>query len=107
MHADPTFPAKYLLLAGMAAPLVYAATVILGGLLTPDYSHVDQAISELTATGALRRGQVEMGFVFYNVLVVLFAVGLLFRTRHWSRMFRWGSLTVGLNRTGFPGGSIS
>lgn len=96
MHADPTFPAKYLLLAGMAAPLVYAATVILGGVLTPNYSHVDQAISELTATGASRRRQLEPGFVVYNVLVVLFVVGLLFHTRHWGRLFRWGSLTVGL-----------
>lgn len=34
LHADPTFSANYLLLAGMAAPLVYAATVILGGVLT-------------------------------------------------------------------------
>lgn len=85
----------------MAAPLLYSAVVILGGVLTPDYSHVNQAISELTATGAIRRSQLEPGFAIYNVLVVVFALGLFMRTRRWGRMFRWGSVVVGL--TGFLG----
>ena len=40
------------LLSGVASPLIYAFTVILGGVLWHDYSHASQAISELTAAGA-------------------------------------------------------
>jgi len=40
------------MLAGVSAPLVYGATVALGGWLTPDYSHVASPISELITPGA-------------------------------------------------------
>jgi hypothetical membrane protein len=46
---------KFFMLSGVLAPIIYVATVILGGLLRPGYSHVAEAISELVATGAPNR----------------------------------------------------
>jgi hypothetical membrane protein len=37
---------------GILAPLLYISAVLLGGLLRSDYSHLSNAISELTVTGA-------------------------------------------------------
>lgn len=41
--------AQRLLASGLAAPLLYLFTVVLGGLLTLGYSHLGQDVSELIA----------------------------------------------------------
>jgi len=61
------------LLTGIAAPLIYAFTVILGGILWRDYSHVSQAISELTATDAPYRLPLNILFSISGILAALFA----------------------------------
>ena len=43
---------KYLLYGGIVAPVLYVVTIIVGGLIRPGYSHIANAISELTAAGA-------------------------------------------------------
>lgn len=62
------------LLSGVAAPLVYAFTVILGGALWRDYSHISQAISELTAAGAPFRLPLNILFSISLVLAAVFAL---------------------------------
>ena len=62
--------------AGVLAPLLYAATVILGAALTPGYSHVANAISELIASGAAAKPLLDPLFAVYNLLLIAFALGL-------------------------------
>jgi len=49
---------------------------VLGGALHPGYSHVRNAISELTASQAPYRAALAPLYIAYNVLLVGFAVGL-------------------------------
>ena len=91
---------KLLALCGIFAPLLYAFTVILGGVLTPDYSHVANAISELIESGATYKTLLDPLFDLYNILIVLFAVGLYY-ARNAQRSFAAG--TVALAATGVAG----
>lgn len=68
---------KFLLLCGIAAPLVYLFTVILGGLLRPDYSHFAQAISALIESGAPNKFILDPLFALYNLLTLAFGFGLV------------------------------
>ena len=72
---------RLFMLAGVIAPIVYVGTVILGGVLRPDYSHVAQPVSDLIATGAPNKGLLDPLFAVYNLLVAVFAVGLWQRVR--------------------------
>jgi hypothetical protein len=56
--------------------LLYAGTVIVGGWVTPGYSHWRDAISELTAEGSSQRLALSIAFIVYDCLVVAFALGL-------------------------------
>ncbi|MFO7649967.1 MAG: DUF998 domain-containing protein [bacterium] len=64
-------------LCGVLAAAVYVLTVVLGGLLSPGYSHVGQAISELVATGAPNRAVLDFLFAVYGILLLLFGQGLV------------------------------
>lgn len=66
----------FLIGCGVAAPLVYLGTVVLGGIITPDYSHAAQAISELIAAGAPRKALLDALFILYNGLVIAFGIGM-------------------------------
>ncbi len=70
-----------LVFAGILAPLVYAAAVVLGGWLTPGYSHASQPISALIMGDAPAASVLDPIFTLYNALVILFAfaVGRAFR----------------------------
>src|SRR3954454_8364544 len=63
--------------SGLAAVAVYVAATVLGGLLHPGYSHIRDAISELTASHAAHRAPLAVLYVAYNLLLVGFAWGLL------------------------------
>ena len=71
---------RLLLLAGAAAAVVYAFTVILGGIMRPGYSHLSQAVSELIEEGAPNTTILNLLFLLYNLLTALFAGGLFFFT---------------------------
>ncbi len=62
--------------AGIVAPLLYVLAVVVGGAVTPGYSHIGQAISELTATGVPHRNLIDPMFVIYDLLLIGFALGL-------------------------------
>ena len=76
-------------LSGMAAVLTYAAGTALGGLLRPGYSHSAQAVSELTEAGAPHRRTLAAFYLVYNVLLGVFATGVLLSSSR-SRLFRVG-----------------
>ena len=84
---------RLLLAAGVAAPLLYAATVIIGAAQHPGYSHLGNAISELIARG--QGGQLEPWFLLYNLLIILFAAGLDMRVGLSGRWFRISAAMIG------------
>ncbi len=72
---------RVLMLCGILAPVVYAVTVIVGGLLRPGYSHISQAVSDLIATGAPNKSLLDPLFAIYNLLTIAFGIGLFQRVR--------------------------
>ena len=72
---------KLLLLCGILTPLVYVFTVSLGGILTPGYSHIAQAVSDLIAAEAPAKSLLDPLFAIYNLLMFAFAIGLFLRMR--------------------------
>jgi hypothetical membrane protein len=67
---------KILLFYGILAPVAYILTVFVGGVVTPGYSHVSQYVSELIQTGAPNKAILDPLFTLYNILVILFGIGL-------------------------------
>lgn len=68
---------KSLLLAGVAAVVVYAIGDLLSALLYDGYSYLDQAISELSAFGSPVRPLMVTVILIHNVLLLAFGIGLL------------------------------
>lgn len=72
---------KILMLCGVLAPIVYAVTVVLGGILRPGYSHISQFVSELIAAGAPNKSLLDPLFALYNLLTIAFGAGLVMTVR--------------------------
>ena len=66
---------KSLIYCGIAAPILYVITAIVGAALRPDYSHIVNAISELLSNGAPNKAILDIVFNFYNALLLAFAIG--------------------------------
>ena len=64
------------MLAGVVAPTVYVAAVVIGGWLTPGYSHVAGPVSALIMRDAPAAWALDPLFTVYNALLIVFAVGL-------------------------------
>jgi len=67
---------RFFIVCGILSPLVYLFTVVLGGLLRPDYSHIAQPVSDLIAAGAPNKALLDGLFILYNALALLFGFGL-------------------------------
>ena len=76
---------------GLLSVFLYVAAVILGGFLDPSYSHVRNAISDLTGDGALTASVLNPVFVLYNLLSLCF-VFFLSRTGSSSFSLRSGCI---------------
>ncbi len=63
-----------LLSSGMLAVVIYLLHILLGGFLWKGYSHLQQPISDLTATGAPNRFLLLLFTNIYGVLALIFAV---------------------------------
>lgn len=70
-------PRKILLYCGLISSILYVITDLIACSLYPGYSIADQNYSELLATGAPTRIFLLIVCVFYNLLVVAFAIGIL------------------------------
>lgn len=94
--------------AGIVAPVLYAATVIVGAAVTPGYSHVQNAISELTAARAAMGGVLSIPFLAYNILALLFARVMWVTLYPLGRLLQASAVALGLVAvlgilmTGFP-----
>jgi len=77
MPPDLSLRVRFCALCGMAAPLLFALTVGILGLLTPGYDPVSQLMSELAATGAPYAPAMNLlGFAATGILLVIFSLGL-------------------------------
>jgi len=68
---------RVLLTCGIVAPVLYVAAVVVGGIITPGYSHLAHDISGLIATDAPKKAVLDPLFIAYNVLLTAFGIGLL------------------------------
>jgi len=83
-----------LLSSGMLAVVIYLLHVLIGGYLWVTYSHLQQPISDLTATGAPDRSLLLLFTNVYGGLALLFAVSFTFfegKERH--KLVFWGGIS--------------
>lgn len=67
---------RWLLLCGVAAPPVALAFLVAAGLLTPGYSHLSDAVSQLGAPERPHPEVMNAGLIIYGLLLNGFAYGL-------------------------------
>ena len=80
---------KVLVPCGIAAPVLYVVTAIVGAALRPDdYSHMVNAISELLSNGAPNKAILDVVFNIYNALLLAFAIGAYFALKNFPRITR-------------------
>jgi hypothetical membrane protein len=65
-------------LSGIIGVAFYTLHVVLGGLLWNGYSHISQAISELTGEGAPNAVMLRVLTTIYGVLMIVFSVTVIF-----------------------------
>jgi hypothetical membrane protein len=95
--ADTTpVPAWYrpLLLSGVLGPAVFVFNVVLGGLLTPGYSQIRNAVSELTEAGATNSAVINALFVLSALLLIVFGVAVAQTYRQRKRSVSWGGFLI-------------
>ena len=85
---------KILLSSGMLAVVIYLLHILLGGYLWKTYSHLQQPISDLTATGAPNRSLLVLFTNIYGALALIFAVAFtLFEGRKRHKLVFWGGVS--------------
>jgi len=74
-HSRSRLFLRLLLLAGIVGPLLFAATVLVVASLRPDYSHVNQFMSELAEAGDQFAWLMKyFGFMLPAVLILIFVL---------------------------------
>lgn len=80
--------------SGSIAVLFYMLHVVIGGVLWKDYNHLQQPISDLTATGAPNRTLLLNLTSIYGVLGVIFAFAFtFFESRKHHKLVLWGGIS--------------
>ena len=79
---------KILLYCGIAAPILYGVTVIVGAAMRNDYSHIINAISELISNGAPNKAILDVIFNIYGALLLAFAIGGYIALKNAPRLCR-------------------
>lgn len=87
------FKSKFYIFGAIAAAL-YVITVIVGGLLWPGYSHVSQAISELTYRQAPNLALMQPLFWLYNLSLLACAAGMFLSVS--TKVMRTSAVFLGL-----------
>ena len=85
---------KIALAQGIVAQVVFAGAAIIGGIAHPGYSHMSQAVSELTAAGAVNQGWLLAAFALMEVLTIIFGVGYFICVRGTSNALTASAVTV-------------
>lgn len=66
-----------LLYAGMGAGIFYLLGDLVGGFITPNYSFIKNAVSELIQSGAENRAFLSSFLFLHALMILLFSIGLL------------------------------
>jgi len=83
-----------LLSSGMLAVVIYFLHILIGGYLWKTYSHLQQPISDLTATGAPNRFLMLLFTNIYGTLALLFAVSFtIFERKERHKLVFWGGIS--------------
>jgi len=83
-----------LLSSGMLAVVFYLLHILIGGILWKTYNHLQQPISDLTATGAPNRFLLLLFTNIYGGLALIFAVSFtLFESEKRHKIFFWGGIS--------------
>lgn len=61
---------------GIIAPVMFTTVLVTLGLLRPGYSHISQAGSELGEVGAPNAIIMDINFIVFGILIIVFAFGL-------------------------------
>ena len=75
---------KYLCAFGIVAVLAYVVHVVLGGFLWQGYNHLQQPISDLTATGAPDRALLGNILLIYTFPAILFGLSAYIYLRNFA-----------------------
>ena len=67
---------QILAICGILSPIVYTVMWILGGILQPDYNHIQDDISSLFAVSAPNKGLMQSFIITSSVLLFVFYIGL-------------------------------
>jgi hypothetical protein len=85
---------EVLMLSGMLSIVFYVVHVVIGGLKWKGYSHLQQPISDLTATGAPDRNLMLWLTTIYGFLALLFAVSFtILKSREHIPLVFWGGVS--------------
>jgi hypothetical protein len=85
---------KILLLSGVLAVSIYALHVVIGGFLWKGYSHLQQPISDLTATGAPNKALMLLFTTIYGILALIFAVSFtISESKKHHKLVFWGGIS--------------
>ncbi len=85
---------RILFLAGILGPIIYIFNVILGDIITPNYSHIKNAVSELTQRGAPNIVILSTLFVVSAILILLFGIAIMMRYKHRNRRLYAGGVLI-------------
>jgi hypothetical protein len=67
---------KALLSCGIIAVSIFIITTIIGGIITPNYNQLSNAISELTQTGSKYGLLLAIPYCFWDIFLILFFIGI-------------------------------
>jgi len=85
---------EVLMLSGMLAIVFYVMHVVIGGLKWKGYSHLQQPISDLTATGAPNRDLMQLLTASYGLLALLFTISFtVLKSREHHSLVFWGGVS--------------
>ena len=100
---------KTALAAGVSVPLIYLATLAVGGWLAPDYSHLTQYASELGMSGSPSADFFNGGILLTAVTTMAGSVGLYIAARRESLSKLWpvlAGVSLGLFGVGLVFGAL-
>ncbi len=80
---------------GVAGPVLFLAVAVFGGMAHPGYSHMSQAISELTMAGAPNKATLDAGLVVFEALNLAFAIGYFLSVRKDGRLLPLSAACLG------------
>ena len=61
---------------GFIGAAIFVATTIIGGIITPNYSHLKNPVSELTADGARYGRVLAIPYSLWDVCIMIFFIGV-------------------------------